>query len=164
MTKFSCFKNSIKTSVIEFNFCEVKFSEILDLLLKLLLFWIISWDKFWLSFCKILLIVFIFSYIRSHTARNTSRSSRSQILFKIGVLRSFAIFTGKHMCLRRCDGYSNTGFLGATFLYNNFYTLAASIHLSTKNYFVFDHVFFLYDLAKIKIVWEQKLQNWLFEI
>ena len=26
------------------------------------------------------------------------RSSRSQMLFKIGILKNFAIFTGKHLC------------------------------------------------------------------
>ena len=29
---------------------------------------------------------------------NTSRSIRSQMSFKIGVLKNFAIFTGKHQC------------------------------------------------------------------
>ena len=28
----------------------------------------------------------------------TTRRSRSQVLFKIGVLKNFAIFTGKHPC------------------------------------------------------------------
>ena len=30
--------------------------------------------------------------------RELSRSSRSQMFFKIGVLRNFAMFTGKHLC------------------------------------------------------------------
>ena len=30
--------------------------------------------------------------------KNRSRSSRSQIYFKIGVLKNFAMFTGKRLC------------------------------------------------------------------
>ena len=30
--------------------------------------------------------------------KNRCRSSRSQMFFKIGVLKNFAMFTGKHLC------------------------------------------------------------------
>ena len=30
--------------------------------------------------------------------KNRCRSSRSQMFFKIGVLKKFAMFTGKHLC------------------------------------------------------------------
>ena len=37
-------------------------------------------------------------YEKIKSWRVTNRSSRSQMLFKIGVLKNFTIFTGKHLC------------------------------------------------------------------
>ena len=40
----------------------------------------------------------IAKFLRTAFLKNTSRSSRLQMFFKIGVLRSVANFTGKHLC------------------------------------------------------------------
>ena len=40
----------------------------------------------------------IVKFLRTAFLQNTSRSSRLQMFFKIGVLRSLANFTGKHLC------------------------------------------------------------------
>ena len=40
----------------------------------------------------------IAKFLRTAFLQNTSRSSRLQMFFKIGVFRSFANFTGKHLC------------------------------------------------------------------
>ena len=40
----------------------------------------------------------IAKFLRAAFLQNTSRSSRLQMFFKLGVLRSFANFTGKHLC------------------------------------------------------------------
>ena len=37
---------------------------------------------------------------------NLYRSSRSQVFFKTGVLKTFAIFTGKHLC-EYCESFKN---------------------------------------------------------
>ena len=47
------------------------------------------------SYCR---PVNIAKFLRTPFLQNSSRSSRLQILFKIGVLKSFANFTGKHLC------------------------------------------------------------------
>ena len=40
----------------------------------------------------------ITKFLRTAFLQNISRSSRLQMLFKIGVVKSFANFTGKHLC------------------------------------------------------------------
>ena len=40
----------------------------------------------------------IAKFLRTAFLQNTSRSSRLQIFLKIGILKSFANFTGKHLC------------------------------------------------------------------
>ena len=40
----------------------------------------------------------IAKFLRTVFLQNTSRSSHLQMLFKIGVLKSFTNFTGKHLC------------------------------------------------------------------
>ena len=56
------------------------------------------------------------------------RSSRSQMFFKIGVLKNFIIFTGKHLCWSlfliklqafNCFPVNNAKILKAAFLWNN---------------------------------------------
>ena len=71
------------------------------------------WGELVLSFWKILLNL-LFSLVacpKWMLAR--TRSSRSQMFYKIGFLKSFGNFTGKHLCWR-LQGDSNTGF----FLWN----------------------------------------------
>ena len=43
-------------------------------------------------------LVNIAKFLRTDFLKNTSRNSRLQMFFKIGVLNSFANFTGKHLC------------------------------------------------------------------
>ena len=40
----------------------------------------------------------IAKFLRTAFLKNTSRSSRLHVFFKIGVLKSFTNFTGKHLC------------------------------------------------------------------
>ena len=50
------------------------------------------WFKFffaWVVYCRLRLVSLLF---------HKTRSSRSQMFFKIGAFKSFAIFTGKHKC------------------------------------------------------------------
>ena len=45
-----------------------------------------------------LLWIFIFSISHFSSLETMYKSSRLQLFFKIGVLKNFAIFTGKHLC------------------------------------------------------------------
>ena len=40
----------------------------------------------------------MFHPVHSNTSLNKCRGSRSQMFFKIGILKNFADFTGKHQC------------------------------------------------------------------
>ena len=42
----------------------------------------------------------IAKFLRTAFLQNTSTSSRLQMFFKIGILKSFANFTGRHLCWR----------------------------------------------------------------
>ena len=42
----------------------------------------------------------IANFLRTSFLQNTSRSSRLHMFFKIGALKSFANFTGEHLCSR----------------------------------------------------------------
>ena len=64
--------------------------------------------------------------------KNICRSIRSQMFFKIGALKNFAIFTGKHLCWSlfliklqafRCFPMNIAKFLRAAFFIENFHCL-----------------------------------------
>ena len=80
-----------------------------------------------------------------------ARSSRSQIFFKIGIIKNFVNFTGKHLCWSLFLIKFKTDFNTDVFPWN---------FVNFKNIFFTEHVLFVLNLKMKKFLQVWHFSNW----